>query len=567
MAARLPSACGSSTPRLHWCRLLAAEAGCRLEALLLPPEPAGAAAGGTPPGAVLLARLAEGPDGCTERLVARLLDFDGVSGSEGSSGSSGSSGSARVAPDEPGLAARVLSEQPVPLPSPACVLHAAAWLLPAAGPPRGRASQPPPAGRLRLTFSSLIHPRTRLGLDLATGAAQTSPGGGAHPAYDPGHYQIATLAVPAGGSAPAVPVTLAWHARRRGGGDRGEPGGGSGGPISGGPVLLLAYGSFGRPETEATFDPARAALMQLGFVVAVAHVRGGGWLGRAWAEAGRGAHAKAAVAAADLAAVADALVARGVCARAALALAGTSAGGWLAAAVLAARPGIAAAAVLTVPCLDPLGAFAAHGQGGLEWLEAEDLPGYTPWEEHGGGGGSSGGGGGGGGGGAPSAGEARAAAALAGWSPYQHLAALAAPTDKCAGSGDLPGPPALLLRAALHDRDVGFWDPAKAAARLRLLRVGAGASDGEGGGAATRAAGNGGAHAGAAAAPLLLRTVPGGHAAFASDAREDALAAAFLAEALGGQAARLAALRAAAGAGPAAPNGGAADDWSCVDWA
>jgi oligopeptidase B len=269
--------------------------------------------------------------------------------------------------------------------------------------------------------------------------------------------------------------------------------------------------------------------------VAIAHVRGGGWLGRAWAEAGRGAARKARVSVADLSAAADMLVARGACARGRLALAGASAGGWLVGGALAARPGLAAAAVLTVPCLDPLEALVRHKQGSLEWIGAE---------EHGGGAGGNGDGDGDRDSDSDSA--AAAVAALAGWSPYQHLEALAAagiPAPGATEGGDLPGPPHLLLRAALHDRDVGFWDAAKATARLRRLRAAA-AGDGRG--------------PRAAEPMLLLRTVPGSHGAYEGDTKEAALGAAFLVEALAGQGQLLAALSAGAAEG----DGG----WGVVDW-
>jgi oligopeptidase B len=51
-------------------------------------------------------------------------------------------------------------------------------------------------------------------------------------------------------------------------------------------MLLTCYGSYGNRESVG-FNPELLQLLNAGWVVAVAHVRGGGWLGRAWAEAGR----------------------------------------------------------------------------------------------------------------------------------------------------------------------------------------------------------------------------------------------------------------------------------------
>ena len=45
------------------------------------------------------------------------------------------------------------------------------------------------------------------------------------------------------------------------------------------PLLLTAYGAYGEC-TEADFRPERLSLLDAGWVVALAHVRGGGELGR-----------------------------------------------------------------------------------------------------------------------------------------------------------------------------------------------------------------------------------------------------------------------------------------------
>ncbi len=474
---------------LQWRQLLAAEPGCRFEALLLPPHGGNAHAdlAPLPPHALVLCWRDDPGSGCSERLVARVLQF----------------GSAAA------LTASVAADIPVPLPHAACALHGASWLQ---QPERQEG-----LGQLTVTFSSLVTPRTQLVLDLPSRRSAAFCIGGGAPGFDPAGFtqRTACAAAPDGAR---VPLTVAWSAPRRAA-LRAAFGGAA-------PLVLFAYGSAGLPERDAAFGAARAALMRLGFAVAVAHVRGGGWRGRGWAEAGRGAARKGAVATGDLAACADALVEGGWCERRELALAGSSAGGWLVAAALAARPGLAAAAVLTVPCTDPLGALVVHGQNTLEWGAAE---------------------GGDGGGDA----EAAAVAELARWSPYQHLAALArGSSSSSSGSssigsseaghqgGDLAGPPHLLVRTALYDRAVGFWDGAKSVARLRHLYAEAAA---ETAAAAAAAAAPtepdaGGEQAEGVNQPrqplVLLRAVPGGHSSYEGDAGETALAAAFLVKAL-----------------------------------
>ncbi len=52
------------------------------------------------------------------------------------------------------------------------------------------------------------------------------------------------------------------------------------------PTVLIGYGAYGEAVVQA-FDPTIIPLLRRGFVVAYAHTRGGGELGRAWYRAGR----------------------------------------------------------------------------------------------------------------------------------------------------------------------------------------------------------------------------------------------------------------------------------------
>ena len=54
----------------------------------------------------------------------------------------------------------------------------------------------------------------------------------------------------------------------------------------GNPLLLYGYGSYGH-VVDATFSPARLSLLDRGFVFAIAHIRGGEYLGRKWYEDGK----------------------------------------------------------------------------------------------------------------------------------------------------------------------------------------------------------------------------------------------------------------------------------------
>src|SRR5699024_7143509 len=52
------------------------------------------------------------------------------------------------------------------------------------------------------------------------------------------------------------------------------------------PLLLYAYGSYGH-TTDPTFSTTRLSLLDRGFIYAIAHVRGGEYMGRQWYEDGK----------------------------------------------------------------------------------------------------------------------------------------------------------------------------------------------------------------------------------------------------------------------------------------
>ena len=54
------------------------------------------------------------------------------------------------------------------------------------------------------------------------------------------------------------------------------------------PAFLYGYGAYGA-NVEPRFQSQRISLLDRGFVVALAHVRGGSEMGRAWYENGQGA--------------------------------------------------------------------------------------------------------------------------------------------------------------------------------------------------------------------------------------------------------------------------------------
>ena len=117
------------------------------------------------------------------------------------------------------------------------------------------------------------------------------------------------------------------------------------------PALLYGYGSY-EISIDAGFRSSRLSLLDRGFVYAIAHVRGGGELGRAWYEAGRLEQKRNTFT--DFIGCAEALIAAGYTAPARLVARGGSAGGLLMGAVTNLRPDLFAAVIAEVPFVDVL---------------------------------------------------------------------------------------------------------------------------------------------------------------------------------------------------------------------
>jgi oligopeptidase B len=188
------------------------------------------------------------------------------------------------------------------------------------------------------------------------------------------------------------------------------------------PTLLYGYGSY-EICIDPTFNSDRLSLLDRGFIYAIAHIRGGGELGRRWYEDGKLLHKRNTFT--DFCACADHLVEQRFTSHPRLAIRGGSAGGLLMGAVVNLRPDVAAAVVAEVPFVDC-----------LTTMFDPDLPltvgEYEEW-------------------GNPE--DAASYAYMRSYSPYDNA---------------VPGRhPALLVTAGLNDPRVGYWEPAKWVARLR----------------------------------------------------------------------------------------------------
>jgi oligopeptidase B len=133
----------------------------------------------------------------------------------------------------------------------------------------------------RLGFVSLVTPDSVYDCDVATGRLTllrrrpvlALPGGAE---YDPADYeQQREWATAADGT--QIPMSIVWR--------RGTPRDGTA------PAVLYGYGSY-EISTDPTFSIPRLSLLDRGFVYAIAHIRGGGDMGRRWYDDGKMLHKK-----------------------------------------------------------------------------------------------------------------------------------------------------------------------------------------------------------------------------------------------------------------------------------
>jgi oligopeptidase B len=270
----------------------------------------------------------------------------------------------------------------------------------------------------RFGYTSLVTPRSSVELDVRTLEQRTIWTQPVLGGYDPGRYQTERLWA----TAPdGVRIPISIVARR----DQ---------PLDGSaPCLLYGYGAY-EITNDPTFSPARLNLLERGMSFAIAHVRGGGELGRRWYEQGRMEHKANSFT--DFVAAATYLVDAGWTSPSGLVARGASAGGLLMGAVANLRPDLWKAIVAEVPFVDV-----------VTTMSDTSLPlTVTEWEEWG-----------------DPVHDPAAYTRMLAYSPYDNV-----------GDHHVNGAPypALFVTAGLNDPRVGYWEPAKWVAKLRVAGAG-----------------------------------------------------------------------------------------------
>jgi oligopeptidase B len=265
---------------------------------------------------------------------------------------------------------------------------------------------------LRFGYTSLTTPVSAIEFDLETRTRTTIKQQPVLGGYDPEAYQTLRLWASAPDGAK-VPISLV---HRRGLTLDGEA-----------PCLLYGYGAY-EISIDPTFSSLRLNLLDRGFVFAIAHVRGGGELGRRWYEDGKVRKKRNTFT--DFIACAEHLIDLGYTRPDRLVIRGGSAGGLLMGAVANLRPDLWHAVIAQVPFVDC-----------LTTMQDESLPlTITEWEEWGN----------------PVA-DPEVYGYMKAYSPYDNVVETAYP--------------AMYVTGGLNDPRVGFWEPAKWVAKLRAVRT------------------------------------------------------------------------------------------------
>ncbi|GAB2498315.1 S9 family peptidase [Promicromonospora xylanilytica] len=201
---------------------------------------------------------------------------------------------------------------------------------------------------LKAGYTSFVTPQSLYLYDVASGERTLLKQQPVLGGYDPGDYdQRREWAVAEDGT--RIPISLVWRK------DKvrfaADPATGSGAPDEPAPLLLYGYGAY-EMSIDPYFSVPRLSLLDRGVVFAIAHVRGGGEMGRAWYDDGKLAAKRNTFT--DFVAAGRHLVAAGWTASDRMVADGGSAGGLLVGAATNLAPELFAGVLAGVPFVDAL---------------------------------------------------------------------------------------------------------------------------------------------------------------------------------------------------------------------
>ena len=276
---------------------------------------------------------------------------------------------------------------------------------------RGRSNPEFETDQLRLSYTSLVTPHSIYDYGMRSRTLELQKETPVLGDYDRADYATERVVATAEDGVE-VPISVVYHVDT---------------PLDGSaPMLLVGYGSYGYPY-DPYFSSNRLSLLDRGFVYGIAHIRGGGEMGRPWYEDGKYLNKRNTFT--DFIACADHLVGEGYTASDRLAISGGSAGGLLMGAVANMRPELFHAVVADVPFVDVVNTM----------LDPTIPLTVIEWEEWG------------------NPNDAEYFEYMRSYSPYDNVQAM-----------DYPH---MLVTAGLNDPRVQYWEPAKWTARMRAMRT------------------------------------------------------------------------------------------------
>ena len=263
----------------------------------------------------------------------------------------------------------------------------------------------------RYAYESPITPPSVFAYDMEKGTStllkqKEVPGG-----YDRANYVVEQIDAPAADGVK-IPISVVHRKDAKLDGNEG--------------LYLYGYGSYGF-SIDASFNPNWFSLVDRGVTVAVAHIRGGGEMGKAWHDAGRMMNKKNTFS--DFIACAEYLVGHGYGSKDRLVIEGRSAGGLLMGAVLNMRPDLFRAAIVGVPFVDVMNTM-------LDETLPLTVGEFEEW-------------------GNPK--QKTAFDYMITYSPYDNIEA--------------KNYPDMLVKTSFNDSQVMYWEPAKYVAKMRATRT------------------------------------------------------------------------------------------------